>query len=253
MHRVGTSGWSYDEWHGPFYPEDLAAGERLRFYAARLPAVEVNNTFYRLPRASVLEGWAASVPEAFRFALKASRRITHIKRLKDARDETEYLLRTAQALGGKLGPILFQLPPNLKLDLDRFDAFLERLPAGTRAAFEFRHESWRDERVLERLRARALAWCQVDGDEAELGEIVPTAPYGYLRLRRAEYTPEALTGWARRIAGAGFAGSFVFLKHEDAGAGPRLAAALLEQLALVAARPGPLRAQAERTSRREAG
>jgi len=222
--QAGTSGFAYKEWVGPFYPEGLPAAQMLAHYAGRLPAVEINNTFYRLPRASVLEGWAAQVPDAFRFALKASRRITHQKRLRDAGEETGYLLRTAAALGPKLGVMLFQLPPNLGLDLERLDRFLELLPAGTRAAFEFRHPAWADAAVFERLRARDLAWVGVDAEEAPLAECGPaTAGFGYLRLRRPGYARAELAAWVARIAAQPWREAFVFFKHEDAGAGPRLA------------------------------
>src|SRR5262245_3807279 len=159
---AGTSGWSYDAWKGPFYPKELASRGFLAFYAERLPAVEVNNTFYRLPKASVLEGWAGQVPEGFRFALKASQRITHRRRLQDAEEETRAFLEVAAALGDRLGALLFQLPPNLKLDLARLDRFLALLPDGARAAFEFRHPSWSDAAVFERLAARGFAWVVAD-------------------------------------------------------------------------------------------
>jgi uncharacterized protein YecE (DUF72 family) len=223
---VGTSGFSYAQWRGPFYPTDLPAPDMLAWYAARLPAVEINNTFYRLPKRSVLEGWAGEVPESFRFAVKASRRITHLKRLKDAGDETRYLLDATQALGARLGAILFQLPPNLKLDLERLDRFLEGLPPGTRAAFEFRHPSWLDPSVLERLRARACAW--VVNDDAEAADFLVTAPWAYLRLRREAYPREQLAAWAARIRARDLDEAFVFFKHEDAGVGPRLAAEFVE-------------------------
>ena len=241
---AGTSGYSYKEWKGPFYPEDLPAREMLRAYAQRLPAVEINNTFYRLPRASVLEAWAGQVPEAFRFAIKASRRITHLKRLKDAGDETDYLLRTAQVLGERLGAVLFQLPPNLKVDLARLDAFLALLPEGLRAAFEFRHPSWAEARVHERLRARDFAWVGSDTEEAPLEQTVGTASWGYLRLRRPGYTREELGAWAERIGSQGWGEAFVFFKHEDAGAGPRLAE---ELLALAGASPAR-RARSRKTA-----
>jgi uncharacterized protein YecE (DUF72 family) len=225
---AGTSGFAYKEWVGPFYPQGLAADSMLAHYAGRLPAVEINNTFYRLPRASVLEGWAAQVPEGFRFALKASRRITHQKRLRDAGEETEYLLRTASALGPKLGAVLFQLPPNLGLDLERLDRFLELLPPGTRAAFEFRHPAWADDAVFARLRARDLAWVTVDGEEEPAAACGPaTAQHGYLRLRRPGYGRAELAAWVARIAVQPWSSAFVFFKHEDAGAGPRLAAEFL--------------------------
>jgi uncharacterized protein YecE (DUF72 family) len=225
---VGTSGFSYAQWRGPFYPADLPASDMLAWYATRLPAVEINNTFYRLPRRSVLEGWAAEVPESFRFAVKASRRITHQKRLKDAGDETRYLVDTTRALGARLGALLFQLPPNLKRDLERFDRFLEELPAGTRAAFEFRHPSWLDPSVLERLRARGFAWVVNDDDEGEPADFLVTAPWVYLRLRREAYPREQLAAWAGRIRARDLEEAFVFFKHEDAGAGPRLAAEFAE-------------------------
>jgi uncharacterized protein YecE (DUF72 family) len=236
---AGTSGFAYREWVGPFYPDGLPAARMLAFYAGRLPAVEINNTFYRLPRASVLESWAAQVPEEFRFALKASRRITHQKRLRDAGEETGYLLRTAAALGPRLGVLLFQLPPNLGLDLERLDRFLELLPAGTRAAFEFRHPAWADAAVAERLRARDLAWVAVEGEEpvAECGPA--TAGIGYLRLRRPGYTRAELAAWAARIAAQPWREAFVFFKHEDAGAGPRLAEEFLALADRAAVRKPP--------------
>jgi uncharacterized protein YecE (DUF72 family) len=239
---VGTSGFSYAEWKGPFYPAEIAAADMLAFYAARLPAVEINNTFYRLPRRSVLEGWAAQVPEGFRFAVKASQRITHQKRLKDAGDETRYLLDVTQALGPRLGVILFQLPPNLKIDLARFDRFLELLPEGTRAAFEFRHASWLDPSVLERLRARACAWVVNDDEEGGAPDCLVTAPFAYLRLRRPAYERAELAAWATRLGARDLAEAFVFFKHEDAGAGPRLAAQFLEVAERAEQRRRPLAA-----------
>jgi uncharacterized protein YecE (DUF72 family) len=226
--RVGTSGFSYKEWRGSFYPEGLAAGEMLRYYAERRPTVEVNNTFYRLPRASVLESWAAQVPERFRFALKASRRITHFRRLRDAGDETGYLLRTVVALGSRLGALLFQLPPNLPKDLPRLEAFLALLPEGTRAAFEFRHPSWFDDEVFELLRARGAALCVADrGEDGEPETpVVATAPFGYLRLRRERYSREDLVGWAARIGAQPWEEAFAYFTHEREG--PALAADLAE-------------------------
>jgi uncharacterized protein YecE (DUF72 family) len=249
---VGTSGYGYEGWRGPFYPERLPAREWLRFYAERLPAVEINNTFYRMPRTSVLESWAAQVPSHFRFALKASRRITHFKRLADCADETAWLLRGAAALGGRLGAILFQLPPNLRCDLGRLDAFLALLPEGTPAAFEFRHPSWREAPVRDRLRARGCALVAADDDDGEPAPIEPTAGFGYLRLRRPGYQRADLAGWAQRILAQGWSEVFAFFKHEEAGTGPRLAAELLELLERAASRKGPVPARAARR-RREAG
>lgn len=226
--RAGTSGYSYKPWVGSFYPEKLPAREMLSFYAQRLPTVEVNNTFYRLPKASVVEAWAAQVPDSFRFAVKASQRITHVKRLKEAGDETAYLLRVLGGLGEKLGAILFQLPPNLRLDLDRLAAFTDLLPAATPAAFEFRHPSWRDPSVRELLRARDFALVVADTDEEPVSEIEATASWGYLRLRRTEYGDAEVATWAERVRAQPWRRAFALFKHEDAAKGPRYAAAFLD-------------------------
>ncbi|HKJ92573.1 MAG TPA: DUF72 domain-containing protein [Longimicrobiales bacterium] len=223
--RTGTSGFSYKEWKGSFYPEAIAAGDMLAYYAGQLGACEINSTFYRMPRASVLEGWDAQTPDAFRFVLKASRRITHFKRLKPEKDVGEdvaYFLSQAAALGPHLGAVLFQLPPNLKKDLPRLRAFLELLPGEARAAFEFRHASWLDDEVFDALREHGAALCIAQTDEATT-PVVATAPWGYLRLRKQVYEPGELDGWAERIGGQDWAEVFVFFKHEDGAAGPRLA------------------------------
>jgi len=227
---VGTSGYSYKEWKGPFYPEDLPASQMLPYYAERLNGVEINNTFYRLPKASVLESWAGQVSDAFRFSIKASRKITHFARLKpDARDATEYLLSTVETLGDKLGVLLFQLPPNLKKDVERLDGFLEILPEGTPAAWEFRHDSWKDQEVYDRLAARGMAVVCADTEEGDEDEpIVSTGSWGYLRLRRPGYGDEELERWAARLRETGWTRAFVFFKHEDEGAGPRMAGRFAE-------------------------
>jgi len=225
--HVGTSGFSYKEWKGPFYPEDLPAKAMLRYYAERLSSVEINNTFYRMPRAGVLADWAAQVPGSFRFAIKASRRITHIKRLKQAGEETDYLLGQLAALGDRLGVVLFQLPPNLKRDLPRLQAFLAQLDRRVPAAVEFRHPSWQDDEVSAALREHGVALCCADDDE-QPGRLVATAPLAYLRLRRAAYPPGELESWAQHLRDIPCEHAFVFFKHEDAGAGPRLAAAFRE-------------------------
>jgi uncharacterized protein YecE (DUF72 family) len=226
--HVGTSGYSYKEWKGNFYPKDLAAGEMLGYYATKLHAVEINNTFYRLPRANVVESWSKQVPEDFRFAIKASRRITHIKRLKNTMDETEYLIRTTSALGDRLGVILFQLPPNLPKDVARLRAFLDLLPLGTRAAFEFRHPSWFDEDVYECLRGEDCAICIADTEENSDTEIIATASWGYLRLRKPTYRKPELLKWLQAIGSQTWEEAFVFFKHEDEGAGPKQAARFIE-------------------------
>jgi uncharacterized protein YecE (DUF72 family) len=222
---VGTSGYSYDEWKGTFYPEDLPTKRMLSYYGERLNAVEINNTFYRLPKSSVLESWASQVPGTFRFSIKASRRITHFARLKaEAREPTEYMMSTVVALGVQLGVVLFQLPPNLKKDVALLAAFLDMLPARTPAAFEFRHASWKDAEVEGTLRDRGMALVCADTEESGSDEvIVPTASWGYLRLRRPDYGDGDLARWVARVTDAGWQRAFVFFKHEDEGAGPKLA------------------------------
>jgi uncharacterized protein YecE (DUF72 family) len=215
--RVGTSGFSYREWKGSFYPEDLKSADMLRYYGERFSSVEVNNTFYRMPRASVLEAWAGQVPPDFLFVLKASQQITHRKRLKSAGDPLAYLLETAASLGGRLGPVLFQLPPSLKKDLDRLRGFLALLPRGHPFAFEFRHPTWSDEEVHAALREHGCALVCADTEEwgDEGAPIVPTAPWGYLRLRRCDYTDDELRPWVERIRRQPWEQAFVFFKHEE--------------------------------------
>jgi uncharacterized protein YecE (DUF72 family) len=249
--RAGTSGYAYKEWKGPFYPEKTKPAEMLPFYAERFSTVEINNTFYRMPKQSVLESWAAQVPPDFRFSIKASRRITHFKRLKETAEETAFLLGNLAVLGARLGVVLFQLPPNLACDLPRLDAFLELLPEGLPAAFELRHPSWHDEAVHERLRARDFALVAVDDEEGSRPPLVETSRRGYLRLRRSDYDRAALADWALDIARRRWEEVFVFFKHEDEGAGPRMAA---EFLAVFDETRTPRRAGARpRDRQREAG
>jgi uncharacterized protein YecE (DUF72 family) len=220
--RTGTSGYSYKEWRGSFYPEDLPSEEMLPYYASRLSAVEINNTFYRMPKAAILARWAERVPDGFRFVLKASQQITHRKRLKEASEPVAYFFQVAATLGDRLGPTLFQLPPNLKLDLPRLTAFLAALPAASRCAFEFRHESWFSDEVFEALRARGCALCLAE-DEELATPFVATTDWGYLRLRRQDYGEEDLRGRAARLLSQPWTEAYVFFKHEEGGAGPRLA------------------------------
>ena len=222
---VGTSGYSYKEWKGTFYPEGQKAADMLRYYAQRLTTVEINNTFYRMPNASLLENWSAQVPEGFVFVLKGSQRITHMQRLKNAGESVGYLFTTAAILGSKLGPVFFQLPPSLKKDVPRLAAFLELLPSDREVAFEFRHATWFDDEVYDTLRARRVALCAADTDESgDLGApVVPTGGFGYLRLRRAEYSDQDLARWAERVRAQPWDRAFVFFKHEDAGKGPAMA------------------------------
>ncbi|HSS18506.1 MAG TPA: DUF72 domain-containing protein [Pyrinomonadaceae bacterium] len=225
--HVGTSGYSYKEWKGSFYPEKIPAKEMLNYYSQRLSTVEINATFYRMPQQSMLENWKEQVPGSFRFSLKASQRITHFKRLKETADETRYFLETAAVLGDQLGVVLFQMPPNMKKDLPRLETFLAQLPATTPASFEFRHPSWFDDDVLELLRSQNRPLVVSDTDDLPVSHIDKTADWGYLRLRRVNYSEENLLDWAARIRDQNWKETFVFFKHEDEGTGPKLAAQFL--------------------------
>jgi uncharacterized protein YecE (DUF72 family) len=225
---VGTSGFGYKEWRGKFYPERFPAKEMLRFYASRFAAVEINNSFYRLPQETVLQSWAEQVPADFRFVLKAPRRITHTKRLKDAGAEVEDLFSVATALGPSQGAVLFQLPPNSKKDLERLRTFLSLLPADRHVGFEFRHPSWLDEEVFALLRAHNCALCVADTDESESYELINTASWGYLRLRRRHYSTTDLLHWQKRICSQAWDHAYVFFKHEDEATGPKFANEFLQ-------------------------
>jgi len=225
--HVGTSGYSYKEWKGSFYPEKIPAKEMLRYYAERLSTVEINATFYRMPQPSMLENWKEQVPGTFRFSLKASQRITHFKRLNETDEETKYFLETASVLGEQLGVVLFQLPPNMKKDLPRLETFLAQLPPATRAAFEFRHPTWFDDDVLDLLRSQNRSLVVSDTDDMPTTHIDKTADWGYLRLRRVNYAEENLAEWLGRIRDQNWNQTFVFFKHEDEGTGPKLAAQFL--------------------------
>jgi uncharacterized protein YecE (DUF72 family) len=230
--RVGTSGFSYDEWTGGFYPAGTAPDERLAFYGERLCTVEINNTFYRMPKREVLRRWAAAVPEGFRFVIKASRRITHEGRLEDADGGVEHLLRQLEALGDKRGPILFQTPHYLRKNVEKLRAFVARLPPGVPAAFELRHRGWDDPAVHDVLGAAGHAWCAAE-HEPSSGEaasdpatgpsaveapneppLVRTAPWGYLRLHAASYDDARLQRWAERIRDT-WDEAWVFFSHEQ--------------------------------------
>jgi uncharacterized protein YecE (DUF72 family) len=225
--HVGTSGYSYKEWKGSFYPEKIPAKDMLRYYAERLSTVEINATFYRMPQVTVLENWKEQVPGGFRFSLKASQRITHFKRLKETDEETKYFMETASVLGDQLGVVLFQLPPNMKKDLPRLETFLALLPLATPAAFEFRHPTWFDDDVLELLRSQNRPLVVSDTDDLPTTHIDKTADWGYLRLRRVQYSEENLVEWLERIRSQEWKETFLFFKHEDAGTGPKLAAQFL--------------------------
>ncbi len=231
MHaHIGTSGFSYAEWKGSFYPARLKNADMLDYYAGQLPSVEVNNTFYRLPRKSMLEGWRDKVPDDFRFAVKASRRITHFQKLRETDELVGYLFGVLEALGGKLGPILFQLPPTFRADVPLLENFLSSLPRGTRAAFEFRHPSWFEDQVFGVLERTGAALCGGDLDEVDRSPpLVKTADWIYLRLRRTEYAPADLDAWAERLGQLGVSEIYGYFKHEEQG--PHLARGLIDRLA----------------------
>lgn len=213
---VGASGYSYKEWKGNFYPDTIKPDAMLAFYAQRLPAVEINNTFYQMPKASVLEHWAEATPEHFRFAIKASRRISHDARLKAdaAADSVAYLYRTLASLGAKRGPVLFQLPPFLKKDLPRLCDFLQVLPEDHRAAFEFRNASWFDDDVYAALKDAGAALCLSEREDDAPPPLVETAPWGYLRLRLEQYSDDDLAQWAQRLAATSWQDIHVYFMHE---------------------------------------
>ncbi|HSZ82452.1 MAG TPA: DUF72 domain-containing protein, partial [Polyangia bacterium] len=222
---IGTSGFSYTPWRGSFYPEKLPAAKMLAYYAERLDAVEINNTFYRMPAPDMLAKWAAETPATFQFALKSPRRITHEKKLADVADSLTRLREAATTLGERLGPVLFQLPPFMKKDLPRLQAFVAQLPPGLRATMEFRHASWFAPDVYEALRARDVALCLAESEDLAT-PVEETSTWGYLRLRRQDYDDAALATWAERVKARAWQSAYVFFKHEDEGVGPKLAAKL---------------------------
>jgi uncharacterized protein YecE (DUF72 family) len=221
--HVGTSGYSYKEWKGRFYPEKISAKEMLRFYSGRLDTVEINNTFYHMPRESVLLSWAEQVPADFVFALKAPQVITHLKRLRDVFDETDYLFRTLSVLDRKLGPVLFQFSKSFRADRTALKDLLDLIPGDRTCAFEFRHPSWLDDGILDLLREKGSSLCIADADENPTKEIIPTAPWGYLRLRKADYTEADLSQWLERILSQKWEKAFVFFKHEGEAGGADMA------------------------------
>ncbi len=230
--RIGTSGYNYPEWRGSFYPEKFPTAKMLAYYAERFDTVEVNYTFYRMPNQKTVAGWDVETPAAFCFALKAPQRITHFARLRDVDEPLRYFLDTARALGAKLGPVLFQLPPNFAKDLGRLGDLLVQLPPAHRFAFEFRHPSWLSDDVYDRLRGGNAALVIADSEKSTT-PLVATADWGYLRLRDEGYTPKDIEAWSRTVRelGTGWRDTFVYFKHEESGTGPALARQLVALLA----------------------
>jgi uncharacterized protein YecE (DUF72 family) len=228
---IGTSGYNYPEWKGSFYPRDLPQAKMLPYYAARFPTVEINYTFYRMPTEKLVAGWAAQTPSPYKLTLKAPRRITHDSRLRGCGPLVKAFCEVASTLGDKVGALLFQLPPSARKDLALFDAFLADIPPAAPAAFEFRHPSWFDDDVIERLRARGFALCVADSEKLSTPVRV-TADYAYFRLRDEGYTPDDIKRWAETIAreAASCRDVFVYFKHEEEGKGPEFAALLRQHL-----------------------
>jgi uncharacterized protein YecE (DUF72 family) len=213
---AGASGYSFKEWKGNFYPADIRPDGMLAYYSERLPTVEINNTFYQMPKVAVLESWARSTPEHFRFAIKASRRITHQARIKpdQAADSVAFLYKNLEALGAKRGPVLFQLPPFQKKDLPRLDEFLKLLPAGHAAAFEFRNDSWFADEVYDALKGAGAALCLSEREDNAPPPLVETAAWGYVRLRLENYSDADLKQWADRLVATAWRDIHVYFMHE---------------------------------------
>jgi uncharacterized protein YecE (DUF72 family) len=228
---IGTSGYNYPEWRGTFYPEKLSTAKMLAYYSERFPTVEINYTFYRIPTEKLLAGWAAGTPDSFSFTLKAPRRITHDSKLQRCEDLLQTFCRTARTLGPKLATLLFQLPPTLKKDARVLADFVDLLPEGTRAAFEFRHVSWFDAEIFDILRRRNIALCVADSEKLHT-PIEVTADYGYFRLRDEGYLLPDIERWADRIRGLRLTNVFVYFKHEEHGLGPDFARRLMTALSI---------------------
>jgi len=227
---IGTSGFQYAEWKGNFYPEDLPANKMLPFYAERFSTTEINYTFHRIPAPKTIDNWTQLTPEKFRFALKAPQKITHFAKLRDCADTLGYFCQIISGLGQRLGPVLFQLPPNFRKDAAALNSFLRELPS-IRAAFEFRHDSWFDDEIFEIMKSRNIALCIADTEKLET-PTVTTADYGYLRLRREDYEKSDVERWAKftREQEAKWRDVFVYFKHEESGIGPKLAVQMIEML-----------------------
>ena len=219
---AGTSGFAHKEWKGKFYPEKISPKELLRFYAERLNTVEINNTFYHMPKESVLASWAEQVPDDFIFALKAPQVITHIRQLRNVFEQTEYLFRSVSVLDRKLGPVLFQFPKSFRANAPALEDFLPLIPGNRACAFDFRSSTWLEGGIPDLLRNKGYSWCNEDTDENPAKEIISTATWGYLRLRRSDYTDAGLSQWVERILAQKWERAFVFFKHEDEAKGPEL-------------------------------
>jgi uncharacterized protein YecE (DUF72 family) len=220
---TGTSGFAHKEWKGKFYPEKISSKEMLRFYAERLNTVEINNTFYHMPKESVLTSWAEQVPSEFVFALKAPQVITHIRQLRNVFEQTEYLFKSLSVLDMKLGPVLFQFPKSFHANVPALEDFLALIPITAACAFEFRSPSWLDSGMPDLLRQKGCSLCIADTDENPSQEIISTTPWGYLRLRRSDYTEADLSQWVEKILSQKWEKAYVYFKHEDEAKGAEMA------------------------------
>ena len=238
---VGTSGFSYRDWKPRFYPRDLPASEMLAHYASRLATVEINNTFYRRPDKATLAKWAASVPSSFRFVFKASRYFSGGPGLRDAQKPLAEFFDLLAATKEKLGPLLVQFPEHVKRDLSLLRDFMAAIPSGRRVVLDLRDPSWRDDAVLAAMREAGVAWCATEADDEPL-ELVSTAPWSYVRLRRSRYTARDLAAFADRLGQAGVVDGFVVLKHDETGASAKNA----EALDAVLSAPSPISSSSRR-------
>jgi uncharacterized protein YecE (DUF72 family) len=229
---VGTSGYGYKEWKGKFYPEKISPKDMLHFFSESFAAVEINNTFYRMPKENVLEDWAEQVPDDFVFALKAPQVITHFKRLRNVGPETDYFFRMLSVLDRKLGPVLFQFPKSFKADRPALQDFLPLIPGSVSCAFEFRSPSWLNDDIFDVLREKGCSLCIADSDETPVNKIISTASWGYLRLRRSDYTDADLSHWLEQIYAQKWEKAFVFFKHEEEAKGPKLAVRFRELMSV---------------------
>jgi uncharacterized protein YecE (DUF72 family) len=227
---VGTSGYAYRAWKGKFYPAKFPQNEMLAYYAERFSAVEINNSFYKLPARSVVASWADQTPKSLRFVLKAPQVITHFKRLQNAEEATKAYLQVASVLKARKGPLFFQLPGNFKKDVPRLARFLKLIGKRSQAAFEFRHASWLDEEVFDCLRKHSSALCYSDDDSTSPMKFVSTSDWAYVRLRREAYSNRQLRAWINRLRSSELREAYVFFKHEDTGTGPKLAARFMKLL-----------------------
>lgn len=229
--HVGTSGYNYPEWRGTFYPADIKSPSMFGYYAERFHTVEINYTFYRMPTTKLTTGWRDQAPAGFSYTLKAPRRLTHERKLKDCAREVGFFLESARVLGPHLGTLLFQLPPTFRADTSRLDDFLALLPRDARCACEFRHDSWLSEETYAILRSHGVALCIADfGDKTTPLQV--TARHGYFRLRDEGYRASDLEEWASHVEARGseWDDVFIYFKHEEEGKGPEFARAFLDIL-----------------------